>query len=114
MQRRPGIRCKENSLVEGYMPGTIFTYTNVSFKRYQTTNIAYAEGEITNDSGKDYNTAIFRMSIYDKNMLIWSGFIKIRGFRNRQTRTFEIPLEGFAGGMVSKIAKFEIYFESGY
>lgn len=91
-----------------------FSYYKIGFKRYGNGPLIYAHGDITNNSGKDYNTAVFRLSIFDKNMLIWTGNIKIRGLRKRQTKSFEVSLEGMDVAVLKAISRHDIYFESGY
>jgi hypothetical protein len=96
------------------MPKGNFQFYNVTFKRKGTAHWVFAQGEIANESGKDYNTAMFRMSIFDKNLLMWTGTLKIMGFRKRQTRPFELLMEGLNYRSMSAISRYEIYFESGY
>ena len=96
------------------MAASNFYYYNINFKKKGTGKWVFAQGEISNESGKDYNTALFRLSIYDKSALMWTGNIKVMGFRKRQTRTFELLLEGLNYRSMSAISRYEIYFESGY
>ena len=91
-----------------------FAFYNINFKRKGTGKWVFAYGEITNESGKEYNTAQFRLSVFDRNLLIWTGMIKIMGFRKRQTRPFELVMEGFEQRSISAISRYDIYFESGY
>lgn len=95
------------------MPSGIFSY-KVNFKQRGSTSLAYAEGEITNNTSKEYNTAVFRLTLHNKSMLAWTGVIKIRGLRARQTKSFEIPLEGIDYKTAFATSRHELYFESGY
>jgi hypothetical protein len=96
------------------MSGKIFSFYNIIFKRKGMGKWVFGQGEIINESNKDYHTALFRISVFDKNILMWTGVIKITGFRKKQTRTFEILMEGLDYRLVPAISRHEIYFESGY
>ena len=96
------------------MSQATFSFYNISFKRKGTGKWVFAQGEITNESNKDYHTAVFHMSVFDKNILMWAGAIKIMGFRKKQTRPFEVLMEGLAHRAIPSISRYEICFESGY
>ena len=91
-----------------------FEYYNVSFKRYGDASWVFVRGEVANKSEKDFNTAVFRITLFDRKLLMWTGVFKVMGFRKRQTRLFEVPLDGLDHKQLSKMTKYEIYFESGY
>ena len=91
-----------------------FPFYNINFRRKGGGKWVFVQGEITNDSGKDYNTALFRISVFDKNLLMWTGTIKIMGFRKRQTRPFELVMDGLTYRSMPAISRYDIYFESGY
>ena len=91
-----------------------FSFYNISFKRKGNGKWVFAQGEIKNESSKDFNTALFRMSVFDKNILMWAGAIKIMGFRKRQTKPFDLLMEGLDYRTIAAISRYEIYFESGY
>jgi len=92
-----------------------FTYYNVDFRRYSDGKFAYVTGEVTNETLKDYNTAVFRMVLFDMgNRVIWSGSFKIRGLGKKRTKSFEVPLEGVDFTVIPKISRHDIYFEAGY
>lgn len=96
------------------MLGASFAFSDIEFKRYGGVKLIYARGELTNGSDKQYNTAAFRLNIYDGASIAWTGVLKIRGLRKGQTKPFELPLEGAEAGLEGKISKYEIFFESGY
>jgi hypothetical protein len=91
-----------------------FDFYNVVFKRKGTGNWIFASGDIINNSGKDYHTAVFRLSVFERNMILWSGVFKVMGFRRVQSRPFEVLMEGFEYKELKAITKHEVYFESGY
>jgi hypothetical protein len=91
-----------------------FYFYNISFRRKGNGKWVFAQGEITNGSNKDFNTAVFRLITFDKNVLMWTGNIKIMGFRKRHTRPFELLMEGLDYRTIPAISRYDIYFESGY
>lgn len=91
-----------------------FPFYNVTFKRKGDGKWVFAEGEIENNTNKDYSVALFRISVFDKNILIWTGPLKIKGFKKRQHKPFEILMEGLNYYSLSTISRYDIYFESGY
>ena len=93
---------------------TSFTYSNVDFKKYGDERLISVQGEVTNGSGKNFNTAAFRINIFAQGAVAWTGVFKVRNLRKGQTRPFELALDGTAPGLAAKITKYEIFFESGY
>ncbi|MDD5044857.1 MAG: hypothetical protein PHU91_00590 [Candidatus Omnitrophica bacterium] len=92
-----------------------FSYYNVNFRRHGDGKIAYAVGDVTNGTLRDYNTAAFRMVLFDQNnRLIWSGGFKVRGLNKKRTKSFEVQLDGVDASILSRISRYDIYFESGY
>jgi len=52
-------------------------------------NVAEVQGEITNNSGQDYDTAMFTLNVYDKNKnLMGSTKIAIQNFEEGKTADF--------------------------
>jgi hypothetical protein len=70
-------------------------------------------GEIRNDTSKDYNFAMFKIILYNKQMALGSGIIKIYDFRRRTTKVFELPIE-VPRKMIQTIVKYEVLYEGGY
>ena len=96
------------------MPGGgVFVY-NVTFKRKGGGHWIYAQGEVTNNLGKNYHTALLRLSVFNSSMIMWTGIIKIAGFRKGQTKTFDILKDGLRDEQVPLISRYDIYFEGGY
>ena len=96
------------------MPLTSFTYSNVNFQKYDGDRLVNVQGEVTNGSEKNFNTAAFRINIFAQGAIAWTGVFKVRNLRKGQTRPFELALDGTAPGLAAKITKYEIFFESGY
>ena len=93
---------------------TNFFYRHISFKKLGTVPWVYVKGEITNNSRRDYNTAVFRMVIFSKDVAMWNGVIKIRNLKKKQTKFFELFMIGLEHRFIPKITKYDIYFERGY
>lgn len=91
-----------------------FYFYNITFQRKGGGKWVFAQGEIENNTRKDYHTALFHFSVFDKHILLWTGVIKMAGLRRQQTKPFELFMEGLDHYAVSAISRYEIYFESGY
>jgi len=93
---------------------TGFLCHDISFARKGRRGWIFAKGEISNNTAKDYQTAVFRFSLFANNRVVWAGIFKIRGFRRGQTKAFEFLMEGLDYNSIPTISKQEIRFESGY
>jgi hypothetical protein len=87
---------------------------NIQFKKHPVEDCVVVSGEIRNDTNKNYNTAVFRLQVFVGHECIGASLIKLRGFRSRATRDFEVLVEGVHRDLLSKIARCEILFESAY
>jgi hypothetical protein len=86
-----------------------FEYKNVRFR--DSYGNAEAIGEITNNSGRSYNMATLKMSVYDQNGdLLGIGDIIIANFENGQTKSFDAT---FLEVNYNLISKYKIDFEFG-
>lgn len=90
-----------------------FSFYNIDFTRKGTGPWVAMQGEITNNS-RDYHTCVFHISVFDKNMLLWAGSVKIAGFRKGRTRLFEVLMEGINHQSLPSVSRYDIFFESGY
>ncbi len=91
-----------------------FELLNVTFTKKGGGNWVFMNGEILNSSNRNYVSAVFRVSIFENNYLMWTGPVKVRNFRKRQARPFEVQLEKFGQEQVPRISRYEVFFESGY
>jgi hypothetical protein len=98
---------KDNQIAGG------FRYNNVVMKDGGFGSGAItAIGELTNDSGKNYDTILFVMSLYDKDgKLLGSNYINLNNFMNGQTKTFDTVI---LDTDYKSVAKYKIQFETGY
>jgi len=88
---------------------------NISFKRHEQEDWLVVTGEITNNSGRNYNAVVFRMVVFIKSTPIGNAAITINGFYNGQTRTFERQIEELGySKVVNEITRCEVYAESAY
>ena len=91
-----------------------FSYYNVQFRKNNLENCVAVVGEITNESSRDYDAAVFRLSLFDRQQLIASGMIRIKGFGKKRTKSFEVLLKELPFHLMPKKYRFDINFESGY
>ncbi len=95
-----------------------FLYNNVSFKQAADEGSFVVRGEITNNSGKDFNAVVFRMVLFIKTICIGRLTITMNGFRNGQTKIFKELVSELGLGSGSKIRpeviRYEICPESAY
>ena len=96
------------------MPAGNFSLYNVSFKRKGTGRWVFMSGEITNNLKRDYTSTVFKLSVFERDTILWSGSIKIRNFRKGHTKPFEVLMDGLVHNITPRISRYEIYFESGY
>lgn len=94
----------------------MLTYSvyNLQFKKHSIEEWIVVSGEIRNDTSKHYSTAVFHLKIYVGADCIGSSLIKLRGFRGKATKAFEVLVEGVHYELLSQIVRCEILFESGY
>ena len=92
----------------------VFELLNVNFTKKGGGRWVFMNGEILNNSNRNYSSAVFRLSVFERTHLLWTGLIKVRGFRKRQSRPFEVRLERLRYEHVPHITRYEIFFESGY
>ena len=91
-----------------------FIYQNISFTTKGRKTWVFMKGEITNKAKSDYHTAAFRLNIFIKDRIFWSGIFKIRNFKKNQTKSFEHLMQSFEPKNIRNITRHEIFFEAGY
>lgn len=98
------------SSIEDKTPaGNGFFYENVSFKSGMLGNQAL--GEITNESGKNYQLANFILSVYNKNEeLLDTAYINISNIPNGVTKSFQAFLLNTS---IDQVSFYKIQFENG-
>lgn len=96
---------------EGNPPdGDGFDYTALNFQRDDF--LPKLVGEVTNKSGKDYTSAIFKVTLYDVNkQLLGTVDVIVPNLKKGQTKTFD----GFLQSIDSaKIKSYKIQFQTGF
>jgi hypothetical protein len=91
-----------------------FELMNVNFTRKGTGHWVFMEGEILNNSSRNYTSVVFKLSVFEKMHLLWTGPLRVRNFRRRQSRVFELQMERFGPEAIPRISRYELFFESGY
>lgn len=96
------------------MGAATFTFYNIEVKKTSGASSVYVTGDITNNTTRDYHTAVFRVSLFQKSILVWTGALKIYNFHRNQTKSLNYFLENFDLTMLHLVSRCDIYFESGY
>jgi hypothetical protein len=91
-----------------------FELSNVNFTKKGGGNWVFIGGDILNNSNRSYVSAVFKISVFEKTHLLWTGPLRVRNFKRRQSRSFELQLESVGYEFVPRISKCELFFESGY
>jgi hypothetical protein len=73
--------------------------------------ISMVQGEITNNSGKSYEGALFKLSFYDEgNKLLGAADIAVENFEKGETVTFD----GISDKNLSKWKTFKVRLSTSY
>jgi hypothetical protein len=92
----------------------IFPVYEVNFEKSTFDESITATGEIKNDSSRDYNLAMFRIIIYNRNRRLGSGIIKLYDFRRGMSKSFRTYIPITTDIKVSMINRHEVMIEGGY
>ncbi|MDD5167154.1 MAG: hypothetical protein PHQ57_07215 [Candidatus Omnitrophica bacterium] len=92
-----------------------FYYHNVAFKKDSQSDDAAIMGDITNRTGRDYTSVVFKILLFGISKTpIGNTLMTINGFTKGQTRIFEKPIVGVKYRDIEKITRWEICVENGY
>jgi len=91
-----------------------FLYSNIEFKKDEEENTLIVKGEILNDSGRHYNTVVFRMILFIKAIPVANINFVIHNFHINQLRPFEVRVPELDYRLITRITRCEIYPESAY
>lgn len=91
-----------------------FLYTNIQLKRDKEGRGIAVTGEITNTSGRSYNTVVFRAALFMKNISIGNVTFSIKGFKPKQMKVFNAVVGELDSKLIPEISRYEIYPESAY
>ncbi len=91
-----------------------FIYTNIQLKKDKEENRLLMTGEVTNTSGKSYNTVVFRAALFIKNIPVGNVTFAVKGIRPKQLKTFSVRVGELDYKLIPEISRYEIYPESAY
>lgn len=91
-----------------------FACYNIQFKKHGIEDCVVVTGEIKNETVKDYHTAVFRISLFNRQKLVAIAFIKIKGFGRKRTRPFEAVIKELRYSRIPQVLRHNIEFETGY
>jgi hypothetical protein len=90
-------------------------YHNVKIERYKNSNRLLLKGEVTNDSGKSYNTVAVRLILFVKNVITVNEVFVINGLPHGITRAFERHIYDLTPGQsINDITRYELFTENCY
>jgi len=93
----------------------VFDSRNVEYKIKNPANGLTVKGEITNRSGHNFNSIVFRVVAYARNTPLGNATLTINGFPTYQTRTFEVHIKDITDTkIVNSITRCDIIPEGGY
>lgn len=90
-------------------------YYNVKLERLKNSNRIFLKGEITNSSGKSYNTVAVRIMLFVKNVITTNEVFLINNLPNGSTKAFERHIYDLTPGQsFEDITRYEIFTENCY
>lgn len=88
-----------------------FPVKDLSLDYNKAANMTVFQGEITNDSGKNYQIVMFKISFYDaQEKLIGAGDFGIENFKKKETVTFE----GYVTKDVRQAKSYKLRLDTSY
>lgn len=91
---------------------SFLTY-NVQFEILAEENYTQIKGEITNETTQNYTVALFKIFVYNREVTMCKGTVKVYDLKAGATKHFEAILE-LHRSRIPKISGFEMLFEQGY
>ena len=91
-----------------------FPYNNFKFKKHEQESYLMVTGEITNNTGRNYNAVVFRMVVFIKTIPIANVAIIVNGFYANQTKPVEVRVGELEYRIIPEITRYDIYAESAY
>lgn len=93
------------------MAAETFPVSNLSLEYESMMGMTTLQGEITNNSGKSYETCVFKMSFYDDNQkLLGTADVIVMNFNKGETVTFD----AFSEKDLRKATNYKIRLDAGY
>lgn len=91
-----------------------YSVYNIQFKKHPIEEWIVVSGEIRNETSKNFNTAVFHLKVFIGQSCLGSTIIKIRGFRAKASKDFEVLVEGVHHELLKQVLRCDIFFESAY
>ena len=90
-------------------------YHHLEIVRFKKTNQIFIKGEVTNNSGKSYNTVVVRIVLFIKNMPVVNEVFVINGLLKGSTRAFERNIYELNPNQTAEdILRYEIFTDNYY
>jgi hypothetical protein len=90
-------------------------YYNIKLDRLKNSNRVFLKGEITNNSGKSFNTVAVRIMLFVRNVITTNEVFLINDLPNGATKAFERHVYDLAPGQsFEDITRYEIFTENCY
>ena len=91
------------------------TYHNVKIEKFKNSNRIILKGEITNDSGKSYNSVAVRVMLFVNNIITVNEVFLIHDLPDGTTKAFERHIYDLIFGQsLDDITRYELFTESCY
>ena len=92
-----------------------FDFHNVEIKKQSQGDGVVVSGDVINNTGRNYNSVLFRATLFVKTVPVGSITFTINGFIAGQSRNFEKQVgDLLADGVLKNINRYEIYPENAY
>ena len=90
-------------------------YHNVKIEKFKNSNRIILKGEVTNESGKSYNTVAVRVMLFVSNVIAINEVFLINDLPNGTTRAFERHIyDLLLGQSFEDITRYELFTENCY
>jgi hypothetical protein len=92
-----------------------FFFNKITYKKEEQSTGLMVCGEIINNTGKSFNSVVFRAVLFVRTAPVGHLMFTINGFTNGQTRVFEKRVEELEYEKIGKdITNCDIFAESAY
>jgi hypothetical protein len=90
-------------------------YYKVKIERLKNSNQVFLKGELTNESGKSYNTVAVRIILFVKNVITVNEVFLINDLPHGTTKAFERHIYDLSPGQTTDdITRYELFTENCY
>jgi hypothetical protein len=88
-------------------------YHNVKLERFKASNRVILKGEVTNESGKSYNTVAVRVMLFVKNVITVNEVFLVHDLPSGTTKAFERHIYDLTPGQsFDDITRYELFTEN--